>query len=496
MNPYALPSFISVLPFLFLGVTVLLQNPRSLANRLLCALSLSAALVAFTAGMLHLATTQAQATFWNRWPYVFAYLTFWLMLEYTINISGGYRMLRDKLWGLPLKWHYVLILIVISLSIPQVLFTDTLIAQPAFHTSTGWEHGHGPYISFSAIGGLYLVYVSFTLLRNGIKKAHGPIQRRGLQVSMAALVIAPLVTLVVGMICPVYLGIQTHAFTAFAWLILCFVLSYELMRQQRETIQDFRYSLEKKVARRTQELARRTEDLARAKRDLEEAQVHISKYLDPNVVEKIFAGKFSAELTSRRAKLTMFFSDIKDFTKFTDGSDPEEVARLLNEYLGEMGQIVRHWGGTIPQFTGDAIYAIFGAPDTKGERGDALAAVRMALAMQERMEFLGEKWWNQGTQFPFKIRCGIHTGMANVGNYGSEGFMEFSAIGLNVNLASRLEHICEPGKIYISHATWAQVKDEIACQEVGTIEVKGFHHPIQTYKVLGEKPGRDGNSCS
>jgi class 3 adenylate cyclase len=180
----------------------------------------------------------------------------------------------------------------------------------------------------------------------------------------------------------------------------------------------------------------------------------------------------------------MFFSDIKDFTQFTDASDPEDVAKLLNEYLGEMAQIVRTWGGTIPQFTGDSIYAIFGAPDSKGERGDALACLRMALEMQMKMKTLREKWWNEGIQLPFEIRCGIHTGMANVGNYGSEGFMEYSAIGLNTNLASRLEQACQPGEIYISHTSWALVNGEIPCEEVGTIEVKGFHYPIQTYRVL------------
>ena len=89
-----------------------------------------------------------------------------------------------------------------------------------------------------------------------------------------------------------------------------------------------------------------------------------------------------------------------------------------------------------------------------------------------------------GIQFPFQIRCGIHTGMANVGNYGSEGFMEYSAIGLNTNLASRLEQACQPGEIYLSHATRALVSAEIPCEEVGKIEIRGFHYPIQTYRVL------------
>ena len=238
------------------------------------------------------------------------------------------------------------------------------------------------------------------------------------------------------------------------------------------------------LKQREEELTTKSKSLEEINNRLKSAQEQISKYLDPNVTEKIFKGEFTAELSHQRKKLTMFFSDSKDFTQFTDASDPEDVAKLLNEYLGVMAQIVRTWGGTIPQFTGDSIYAIFGAPDSKGEQNDALACVRMALEMQKKMKTLRETWWNQGVQFPFQIRCGIHTGMANVGNYGSEGFMEYSAIGLNTNLASRLEHACQPGEIYLSHTTWALIKDDILCEEVGTIEVKGFHYPIQTYRVL------------
>jgi adenylate cyclase len=238
------------------------------------------------------------------------------------------------------------------------------------------------------------------------------------------------------------------------------------------------------LKQREEELTKKSNALEDTNVRLKNAQEQISKYIDPHVTEKIFSGEFTAELSHQRKKLTMFFSDIKDFTQFTDASDPEDLARLLNEYLGEMAQIVRTWGGTIPQFTGDSIYAIFGAPDSKGEREDALACLRMALEMQMNMKTLRKKWWNQGVQFPFEIRCGIHTGMANVGNYGSDGFMEYSAIGLNTNLASRLEQACQPGEIYLSHASWALVNDEIPCEEVGTIEVKGFHYPIQTYRVL------------
>jgi class 3 adenylate cyclase len=273
------------------------------------------------------------------------------------------------------------------------------------------------------------------------------------------------------------IGVQLHSLSPLAFLITSFGLTYGLMRKQWETVWELNIGLEEKVAERTRELARTNETLSQAKDQ-------ITKYIDPNVAEKIFEGEFAAELTHRRTKLTLFFSDIKDFTQFTDSSDPEEVATLLNEYLGEMADIVRRWGGTIPQFTGDSIFAIFGAPDTLGVHEDALACVRMATEMQVRMKELREKWWNEGVQFPFEIRCGIHTGMANVGNYGSDGFMEYSAIGLNTNLASRLEQVCQPGEVYISHATWALINGEIPCEEVGTIEVKGFHYPVQTYRVL------------
>jgi class 3 adenylate cyclase len=284
---------------------------------------------------------------------------------------------------------------------------------------------------------------------------------------------------ILGMILPM-LGHQTHSFSTLPFLFMCLGWTYGLLRQQWETIKQLNLNLEGKVTERTNALEI-------ANQQLISAQEQISKYIDPKVTEKIFKGEFAAKLTHRRTKLTMCFADIKDFTQFTDGSDPEDVARLLNEYLGEMAEIVRRWGGTIPQFTGDSIFAIFGAPDSLGMSEDALACARMAVDMQARMGELRTKWWSEGIQYPLTIRCGIHTGMANVGNYGSEGFMEYSAIGLNTNLASRLEQACEPGEIYVSHATWALIKEVIPCEEVGTIEVKGFHYPIKTYRILQEQ---------
>ncbi len=477
MNPYALPSFIAFALVIVFGLAAILQNPRDKISRLLCLLYMIFALQIGSIGMLHLSTSEAEANFWNKWPYIFALPSTMLMMEYALQISGRGQRLKEKMLLLPTVAHRWILYSLIVIWWFILIASDQIIAPAKHYSPTGWEHQYGTlYLPF-IITGFYSIAYQLVLLYRGAKSASNAIERKIRIATLIAIGLLQSFIFIPGVVLPYFFDLQTHSFAAFGWILMCFVLTYSFMRSQWETIQDLNTGLERKISLRTEELS-----LANTK--LHNAQKQISKYIDPNVAKKIFEGEFTAELSHRRAKLTMFFSDIQDFTQFTDASDPEDVAKLLNEYLGEMAQIVRTWGGTIPQFTGDSIYAIFGAPDSNGERDDALACVRMAVEMQERMKTLREKWWNQGIQLPFEIRCGIHTGMANVGNYGSEGFMEYSAIGLNTNLASRLEQVCKPGEIYLSHSTWALVEDEIPCEEVGTIEVKGFHYPIQTYQVL------------
>ncbi len=481
MNPYALPPIIAFALLLVLSLAVIFQDPHGNSNRLLFALCLGMALSNGASAVLHLSSNEAQAAVWNKWPYIFGVSSFIVEIEYILQISDRTERLKETLIGISIAVHRWVYYVCIVGTLIVLVFTDLLIAPPKYYTPTGWEHTYGqlfiPYISFN----VYLLVGELFILYKGIKATSNPIEQRIRKITFAAFFGFNLYGFLFGIFLP-FFGLQVHSFYSMGPIYLCFLMTYGLMRMQWETINDLKNGLEEKVASRTQALKA-------ANKRLQEAQVQISKYIDPHVTDKIFKGEFSAELSHQRKKLTLFFSDIKDFTQFTDASDPEDVARLLNEYLGEMARIVRKWGGTIPQFTGDSIYAIFGAPDTKGEREDALSCLKMALEMQQRMTALRKKWWNQGIQFPFQIRCGIHTGMANVGNYGSDGFMEYSAIGLNTNLASRLEQVCEPGEIYFSHATWALVNKEIPCEEVGTIEVKGFHYPIQTYRVLQDEAG-------
>ncbi len=480
MNPYALPGIVTFALLLLMALSVIWQNPKDNSNRLLFALILNASLYTGAAAMLHLASTQAQAEFWNKMPHILAYPSYILAIEYVLHISGRSQRLKEKLLGIPVNFQRWFIYALLVAAWLTIISTDYIIAPPKYYARTGWEHTYGPLYFPLMFFGLYFLFFMVMILVRGIKSAANRQNKKLRFVTMLALVGQTVILMAIGGVLPA-MGLQLHSLAPFANIYMCVLLSYGLLNAQWETIKDLKEGLEDKVAQRTQELAG-------ANQRLEQAQAQISRYIDPNIADKIFQGEFSAELSHQRTKLTTFFSDIKNFTDFADASDPEDVARLLNEYLGEMAKIVRAHGGTIPQFTGDAVFAIFGAPDSRGEREDALACVRMAIAMQQRMKALREKWWQSGIQFPFEIRCGINTGMANVGNYGSEGFMEYLAIGLSTNLASRLEQACEPGEIYLSHATWGLVNQEISCEEVGAIKVKGFHYPVQTYRVLQNSP--------
>lgn len=217
---------------------------------------------------------------------------------------------------------------------------------------------------------------------------------------------------------------------------------------------------------------------------IEKLAVKLSKYLSPQVYDSIFSGKQNVKIEAYRKKLTVFFSDIKGFTELTDRLEPEVLSALLNSYLNEMSNIALKYGGTIDKFVGDAILIFFGDPESKGDREDANACVFMALEMRERMKYLRKLWEDQGISKPLNIRIGINTGYCNVGNFGSEDRLDYTIIGGEVNLASRLESKADSGQILISHETYALIKKQIVCEKKEEINVKGIAHKIQTYQVI------------
>src|SRR4029453_12278266 len=144
----------------------------------------------------------------------------------------------------------------------------------------------------------------------------------------------------------------------------------------------------------------------------------LSKYLSPQVYSSIFTGQQSVEISSRRKKLTIFFSDIGDFTETTDSLESEELTGLLNRYLTEMSKIALEHGATVDKYIGDAIMAFFGDPESRGVKEDAKACVAMSIAMQRRMGELQSEWLDAGLEKPFQLRIGIKTGYCPVGNFG------------------------------------------------------------------------------
>lgn len=211
----------------------------------------------------------------------------------------------------------------------------------------------------------------------------------------------------------------------------------------------------------------------------------LSKYLSPQVWESIFTGKQSVQLETRRKKLTVFFSDIRGFTELAEEMEAEALTDLLNNYLNEMSRIALQYGGTIDKFIGDCVMIFFGDPVSQGAKQDAEAAVSMAIAMRKHMKVLRQQWRSKGITRPLEIRMGLSTGYCTVGNFGANTRMDYTIIGREVNLASRLENAAEAGEILIPHETYSLVKDLIMCRDKGQIAVKGFSRPVQIYQIVG-----------
>lgn len=229
------------------------------------------------------------------------------------------------------------------------------------------------------------------------------------------------------------------------------------------------------------------EAIAEQSTALERLSNQLAKYLSPQVYASIFEGTNRGDITSRRKKLTVFFSDIVGFTEITERLEAEDLTRILNQYLTEMSEIALSHGATIDKFVGDAIVIFFGDPESRGVKEDAIACARMALAMKKRLQELNEELFEIGIEKPLQCRTGINTGYCTVGNFGSSERMDYTAIGNGVNIASRLESTAMTGEIRVSHETYANIKDEIQCGNSNQVSVKGIKFPIATYEILSER---------
>src|SRR5215813_8875985 len=224
-------------------------------------------------------------------------------------------------------------------------------------------------------------------------------------------------------------------------------------------------------------------ELETANQFLATLSTKISRYLSPQIYKSIFSGEKDVTIHTERKKLTIFFSDIKDFTAATERLQPEQFTLLLNEYFTEMSNVALKHGGTIDKFVGDAILIFFGDPETKGDAEDAKSCLRMAAEMQHRLAELHVKWRNAGVEKPFRARIGVNTGFCNVGNFGSADRMDYTIQGAEVNLAARLQSIAEPGHIVISYETYALVRDILVAHPLPPITMKGISREVVPYAV-------------
>ncbi len=211
----------------------------------------------------------------------------------------------------------------------------------------------------------------------------------------------------------------------------------------------------------------------------------LARYHSQHVIENIRTTKGSSEseLSTERRRLTIMFGDLLGFSTFSDKSEPEVVDRVINEYLTEMANIIESKDGTIARFMGDGIMAFFGAPAKMEAQEQAIRAVEAAVFMQKKMFELEKKWLNSGIDHTLKLRLGISQDYATVGNMGSSHLMEYTALGSAVNLASRLETGCTPGKILVSFPVYVATKEIYPYDQPVMREFKGFAHQINVAEL-------------
>lgn len=214
-----------------------------------------------------------------------------------------------------------------------------------------------------------------------------------------------------------------------------------------------------------------------------------SQYVSKHVVNELISNPDKLRLGGERKNITVLFSDIAGFTSFAENKQPEELVSFINEYLNEMTEIVLANEGTLDKYLGDAVMAFWGAPIEV--ENHAYKACLTALQMQNKLAEMREKWSKSG-ETPIRIRIGINTGDVIVGNIGGVKRFDYTVLGDDVNLASRLEGANKEygTNIMIGDSTLEKCKDKILSRELDVIRVKGKSKPTKVYElisVVGDK---------
>jgi class 3 adenylate cyclase len=206
------------------------------------------------------------------------------------------------------------------------------------------------------------------------------------------------------------------------------------------------------------------------------------RYVSPEVAQTLLESPKGLRLGGEKREITVLMSDLRGYTRFAEQGDPQRVMEVLNGYLARMTDIIIEYGGTINEFIGDAVFAVFGAPLAHRDHAEAAAAT--ALAMQRAMFEINAQHGTRG--FPrFEMGIGVNTGEAVVGNIGSKQRAKYAVVGAAVNLASRIEGCTVGGQIFISPSTYARIRDLAEVAPPVPIQLKGITEPLLLYELHG-----------
>lgn len=206
----------------------------------------------------------------------------------------------------------------------------------------------------------------------------------------------------------------------------------------------------------------------------------VKRFLSPQLAELIVSSKDESLLESHRREITVVFCDLRGFTAFSETAEPEEVMGVLGEFHRAMGEEIFRFEGTLERFAGDGLMVFFNDPFPCPDPG--ARAVRMALAMRERVGELARSWQKRGHRLGFGV--GIAQGYATLGKIGFEGRFDYGAIGIVTNLASRLCDEAQAGQILLSQRVYAAVEELVEAEPLGEVTLRGFLKAVSTFNVL------------
>lgn len=216
----------------------------------------------------------------------------------------------------------------------------------------------------------------------------------------------------------------------------------------------------------------------------------LKRFFSPQLAEAILTGGADNPLVSHRREVTVVFLDLRNFTAFAETSEPEEVMRVLREFHTEMGKLILEHGGTLERFTGDGMMIFFNDPVVVSDPAER--ALRMAVAMRERVNEMSVVWRKQG--YDLSLGIGIAQGYATIGAIGFEGRLDYGAVGAVTNLAARLCGEAKGGQVLTNRKTLSKFEQLVEAEPVGELALKGFARPISVYSIKALAKGVDSSA--